>query len=219
MEDESHQRESAPNIPPPRKPPAGGAVAGEAEPDPEPSRPSPAIRLPMLPAGTRIDPIPMESHRPQIVRAPPRWPGVLIAFSAFAVVVTIADIVLLVAPSPFRASVIPHTGWLISGTYPFMLFFVFSIMFLRWRRGPLRLAITSLLLLQIASGVLAISQADRPNFGNPYLTVGRWRAMWTIVVPGIWILLLYTPAMNRFCGHSQKSIWSRESQPRARDSA
>jgi hypothetical protein len=62
-----------------------------------------------------------------------------------------------------------------------------------------RFTITLQLLLQIAFGLYQFSQRHGETFGNPYLTISPWRLVWSVLIPCIWIALLHSPPMNRFC--------------------
>lgn len=134
-------------------------------------------------------------------------PPALLAYVLFVIAVTLIDFVFLpFAPEAFRARLIPYTGWLVSGSYAFTMAFAAALMFQAQRRGVVRLSITLMLLLQIASGIYMWREFGRPDFGNPYLMVSPWRPVWTIVVPGVWILLLHTRRMNSFCRQTPQLI-------------
>ncbi len=128
-------------------------------------------------------------------------PPALLAYALFAIMVTLADFVVLpFAPASFRTSLVQYTGWGASGPYAFTIFFAFQLMLQRQRRGFVRFfGITVLLLIMITLGNFDLSEIDQPNYNNPYLTISPWRRVWTIFIPVIWIMLLHTPGMNRFC--------------------
>lgn len=128
-------------------------------------------------------------------------PAPLVAYAAFVVIVVLTDFVFLrFAPEPFRAGLVQYTGWVDSSCYAFTVFFAFALMFPLPHPGLSRfLGLTLQLLLQIAYGVYLFFQPIRPNYGNPYFTVSEWQPLWTIVLPAVWIALLHTPGMNRFC--------------------
>jgi hypothetical protein len=127
-------------------------------------------------------------------------PSILIAYTVFAVLVTFADFVLLpLSSESLRAHLVPYTGWVASMFYAFTIFFALTLIYQRKGRGAVRFGVTVQLLLQIAYGTYQIFLMTGKTFGNPYLTVSPWRPVWTILIPSIWILLLYSPNMNRFC--------------------
>lgn len=133
-------------------------------------------------------------------------PAALLAYVAFAVVVTFWDCALLLhLTQEWHASAVPFTGWNASTFYAFSIVFAVALIFQHRRRRQMTLSITILLVVQIAYGIFQLCQADRPNFGNPYLTVSPWRPVWTILIPTTWIVVLHTPSLNRFCRLAQES--------------
>ena len=137
----------------------------------------------------------------------PAAPRVFLAYIAFAVLVTFSDfIVLRLVPDSFRAQLVPYTGWLASMFYAFTIFFACALVYRRQKRRTVRLAgITLQLVLSIVFGMLQMLQIGRETFNNLYLTISPWRAVWTIVIPCLWIPALYSPAMNRFCQQQEKT--------------
>jgi hypothetical protein len=133
-------------------------------------------------------------------------PAVLLAYSAFAVIITVIDFVILpLASESLRASIVPFTGWGLSGCYCFTIFFALTLIFQSQGRNKIRFTgIVTIMLIQIGYGIFMLSKLKEANYGNPYLTVSPWQPVWTILVPAIWIALLYTPSMNRFCNQASK---------------
>jgi hypothetical protein len=133
-------------------------------------------------------------------------PSALLAYTVFAITVTFADFILLpFASESLHARLVPYTGWVASGSYTFTIFFAFALIFQQQRRSTIRLlGITLQLLIQIGYGAYQLSQMGRENFGNPYLTINRWQPIWTILIPVIWLTVLHSPRMNRFCRQSSE---------------
>ncbi len=139
-------------------------------------------------------------------------PFALQAYTVFAVTVTFADwVVFWLAPESFRSHLVPFTGWGASMFYSFTIFFAFALSYQQKRRRVTRLSITLQLMLSIAFGAFQIYQRHGQNFGNPYLTVSPWRWVWTMLIPGIWILILHSPRMSRFCHQEHQSHRLQES--------
>lgn len=127
-------------------------------------------------------------------------PSTLAAYTGFAVFVTFVDyILLLLAPEPFRSRLVPYIGWLASMFYSFTLYFAFALIYQRKGRRLVRFGITLPLLLSILFGACQYFQRTGETFGNPYLTISPWRPVWTILIPCIWIIMLHSPRINRFC--------------------
>ena len=84
--------------------------------------------------------------------------------------------------------------------YGFTIFFAFALIYQRRKRKIMRFGgITLQLLLSILFGAWQFFQRTGETFGNPYLTSSPWRPVWTILIPCIWIVVLHSPRMNRFC--------------------
>lgn len=132
-----------------------------------------------------------------LAAAPPQ----LLAYTIFAVAVTFTDyLIQFFAPGPVRAWFVPYTGWVASMFYSFTIFFAFTLIYQRQKRSVMRfVGITLLMLCQVTIGISQIFQMGGETFGNPYLTISPWRPVWTILIPIIWIAVLHSPRMNRFC--------------------
>ena len=37
------------------------------------------------------------------------------------------------------------------------------------------------------------------DYGNPYLTVSPWQPLWTLVLPAVWIAVLFSHRIKKFC--------------------
>jgi hypothetical protein len=123
-----------------------------------------------------------------------------VAYIVFAVAVTFADFIILPLTSDdFREMLVPYTGWGASMPYIFTIYFSFAFIFETKRRMANRFSITGLLILVVALNAWRFSQSSGDDFGNPYLTISPWRPIWTILIPSLWIAVLYSPRMNRFC--------------------
>ena len=136
-----------------------------------------------------------------LAAAPPQ----LLAYTIFAVAVTFTDYFILpFAPGSVRAWLVPHTGWVASMFYSFTIYFAFALIYQGQKRSAVRLGITLQMLLQLILGISQIFQMGGETFGNPYLTISPWHPVWTILIPIIWIAVLHSPRMNRFCSRKSK---------------
>ncbi len=100
-------------------------------------------------------------------------------------------------PSSIREAVIPFTGWWASMPYLFGLYFVFALIFtknLRFRQGAV-----AVLVLYIVFGVVSMFMKPAMPTDNPYLLVSSLRPLWVILTPLLWILVLYSPRIRRYC--------------------
>jgi hypothetical protein len=55
------------------------------------------------------------------------------------------------------------------------------------------------LVIQMLDGFWTVMAYDGIDYGNPYLRVSPWQPLWTMGLPALWILVLFSPPMNRFC--------------------
>jgi len=123
-------------------------------------------------------------------------------FFLFSVLVSLIDIYLsFIGPRELKESLLPFTGWQISGGYFLCAIFGF-ILILGYSTKPsfTRNIILFLLCNSIFWGTISfITSIGADSFNNPYLTVSAWRPIWTIAIPAIWIAILLNPRINRYC--------------------
>lgn len=160
------------------------------------------------------------------LKTPARYaaPPQLWAYSVFALAITIVDFVVVPAlAGDVRARFVPFTGWLASAPYMSSFFFGFLLIFspntsrlaqstIRRRVGR---GIVGMLLLEIGYGTFQVFKMGGETFGNPYLTISHWQPIWTILIPVIWIAVLYSPRMNRFCREIQEPAEPQRAAPLA----
>jgi hypothetical protein len=92
------------------------------------------------------------------------------------------------------------TGWGASTGYMFSIYFVLFLILIpvsHWRK--IRLAIVSMLFISMVFGFYGLVRIHGPDFGNPYLTVSPWQPLWTLVLPAVWIAVLFSPRIKNFC--------------------
>jgi hypothetical protein len=122
-------------------------------------------------------------------------------YALFSVTVTILDLTLtFLGPKSIKEAIVPITGWSASMGYMFGLYFTFFLILKpvpAWR--SIRFAVVVTLLISMAYGLYNLSKINRPNSANPYLTVSPWQPLWTLVLPAVWIAVLYSPRIKKFC--------------------
>ncbi len=122
------------------------------------------------------------------------------AFAIFSVIVSVLDLASnFLGPKDVREAIVPVTGWVGSMGYMFSIFFIFLLILTpvpNWR--SIRRAIITMLLISMVSGIIDLVRAPGTDFGNPYLTVSPWRPLWTLVLPAVWIAVLYSPRVRKF---------------------
>lgn len=123
------------------------------------------------------------------------------AFAVFCVLVTVVDFgTMLTGPKTLREAIVPVTGWVGSMGYMFSLYFIFFLILSRaahWR--SMRFAVVTMLLIPMVLGIKDVVGPASPNFNNPYLTISPWRPVWTLVIPALWIAILYSPRIKKYC--------------------
>lgn len=129
-------------------------------------------------------------------------PIVLKALLVFSVMTVAMDFYFyLFSPSEIREAIIPYTGWSISNTYGFaaiIMYFFLSGQMVKpyFARNGVALILTIGIIFAIVHFLVTFGRDD---FGNPYLMVSQWRPVWTILIPTIWLVMLYTPRVNKYC--------------------
>jgi hypothetical protein len=63
----------------------------------------------------------------------------------------------------------------------------------------LRIGIVAALVIQMIFGLTCFMTLRGMDYGTPFLTVSPWQPLWTMGLPALWILVLFSPRMNRFC--------------------
>ncbi len=114
----------------------------------------------------------------------------------------------VIGPLHIKEAVIPYTGWSVSTSYSFVAIALVFLM-LGYHSSPFysRKIIAFILCIGIIFGIADIESAfGVEDYGNPYLTVSPWRPVWTIIIPSIWVALLYTPGVNRYCEHLENKF-------------
>ena len=126
----------------------------------------------------------------------------LIALLIFSAASTIFSVYhYFYASDELRAIIVPHVGWI--GTYIYFMFFMFSILLVVSRQTKLRKNIVFGFLLLTCYGIFNyyVSQG-RDNYGNPYLTYGAYKPIWDIVIPLLWLVVLTSKPVKKYCSSS-----------------
>jgi hypothetical protein len=134
-------------------------------------------------------------------------PPALLAYTAFAIAVTAFELGVMIGGfKGIREFYVPFTGWGASTSYRYTIFFAFALIYAPPHpkgKAGIRNGIAMFMLLAILFGVSRVHRIGQENFDNPYLTVSYYQPIWTMFIPGVWIALLYSPAMNQFCRKQQ----------------
>jgi hypothetical protein len=123
----------------------------------------------------------------------------LYVFMAFGVFIPIADFIIhFIGPEEMHKALLPFTGWSISNGINFMTTF-FAIALCITRNIKIRNVLLILLGINITFGLIEFLIPWGDDFGNPYLIRSYWRPVWTMMIPAIWIIVLLSPRIKRYC--------------------
>ena len=129
-------------------------------------------------------------------------------FGFFALIVTLIDFgSTLLGFTKFRETIIPLTGWLPCMAYMFSFYPVISLILkLKIKNAIImRNVIIVNLFLGIAYGSKDIFINDLNYYNNPYLDVSKWRPFWTMIIPFVWILIMFSPRIKKYCFNFKKN--------------
>jgi hypothetical protein len=122
-------------------------------------------------------------------------------FTVFCILVTLFILVSFFSKD-LNVTTLPTTGGFIGlFVYSVSLFSISKILFRRNidDRPKLLLRIVALLLIIIVYGFFTLPSSNYNDFGNPYLKRSTLRPLWTIVLPTIWIMVLFSARIKKFC--------------------
>jgi len=77
-----------------------------------------------------------------------------------------------------------------------------------WRRrttrpyNAMRLSVIFSLLIQILYGFLQVLMNHGNRYSSAPTSISDWQLLWTAGLPALWILILFSPRMNHFCGRA-----------------
>ncbi len=115
--------------------------------------------------------------------------------AALLLFASIATVLQYSSPTSVKEAFIPYTGWAgLAMPYSFLLFFLAYALGTSDSptRHRMRLACLGLLALAAACGVAEWLFLGGPRAStNPYLRISSWRPVWTVLVPLVWLGILY----------------------------
>ena len=123
------------------------------------------------------------------------------AFAVFSVAITVLELTLtFLGPKSVKEAIVPIAGWSACTGYMFSIYFIFSLILIpvsQWRR--MRFGVVAMLFIPMVFGIYDLFRLHGPDFGNPYLTVSPWQPLWTLGLPALWIAVLFSPRVKKFC--------------------
>jgi hypothetical protein len=127
-------------------------------------------------------------------------PVELKAFALLAVVVTILQfIIFFFAKQDVRIFYSEKLGVSTGSSYGFTIFFVFALIFANRESRPnvLRFGIVAPLIITLSLKCLVLLSII--NDGGKFEKSGNVGLVWSIIIPAIWIIVIFSPAVSKFC--------------------
>lgn len=102
-------------------------------------------------------------------------------------------------PPKFTELIIPYTGTSLTKGYPVCLVFIFGL-FAGYKKGVVnfQIACIAMLVMHVGFGIQDLLIERSGTESNPYLYHHPLRPIWTIIIPGIWAIILMSPRIRRF---------------------
>ncbi len=117
------------------------------------------------------------------------FPYGILALTIFAILVTAIDYTITFnGPISLKEKIVPFTGWGASAPYGSVIFF--GVYYCIKRERKILYGIVAILALHICIGIVETLRPAREDFGNPWLMVSHWRPVWTIALPGLWLIVV-----------------------------
>jgi hypothetical protein len=144
----------------------------------------------------------LSSLKPLIKKSFFASPIELKIFISFSFLVLILDIILNTFGSKeLKESIIPITGWNMSTFYSTCAIIgFFFILGLARNAFRIRNILILMLIFIILFGIYSFTESNGAYYSpNPYLSVSQWRPIWTMAIPALWILVLFSPRIKKYC--------------------
>lgn len=108
----------------------------------------------------------------------------------------------------FYEKIIPVTGWSISSFYFNLFLFSFLVIIIKHPKIVwLKIIIILNLLIEIVLNAYRFYSLDElPITQNPYLQISPFRPIWQVLLPIIWILLVLSPRISKFCKNRKTEL-------------
>lgn len=123
----------------------------------------------------------------------------LYAFIIYGIIMNfIQFIVYFFGSKEIYEGLIPITGWGLNNSIDFVTIF-FALIICVQKNIRLRNIILVLLGINISFGFIDFIIPWGDDFGNSYLIRSNFRLIWTMVIPALWIIVLLSPRIKRYC--------------------
>jgi peroxiredoxin len=144
----------------------------------------------------------------------PRIPIGILAFIIFAILVTTIDYKLTFwGPISLNEKIVPITGWGMSTAY--MMTGILAVFYCITRAHRMLYGMAAILLMNIGIGIVDALKPVGEDFGNPWLMVSPWRPVWSILLPGLWMIVVLHTLRSRHLTTAVSDGQSPETGPRS----
>lgn len=123
-----------------------------------------------------------------------KTPLIIKYYLVFSLIATLFFFIIITFFDSIYEKLIPHVGWSPVTTYMFSLAISIPILFNKKQENESTIhrfiyGVIALHIIGIIFGLKSISINKGDHFNNPYLTIGEYRYIWTVVIPMIWIVV------------------------------
>jgi peroxiredoxin len=138
----------------------------------------------------------------------------IIALIIFAILVTTVDYKLAFwGPISLREQIVPITGWGMSSAYT--MTGILAVYYCISRLHRMLYSMAAILLMHIVLGIVDALMPVGEDFGNPWLMVSPWRPVWSILIPGLWLIVVLHTLISRHLTMAVSDGQSPEIGPRS----
>jgi peroxiredoxin len=138
----------------------------------------------------------------------------ILALIIFAILVTTIDYKLTFwGPISLKEQIVPITGWGMSSTYT--MTGIIAVFYCITRAHRMLYVMAAILLMHILVGIVEALMPVGEDFGNPWLMVSPWRPVWSILIPGLWMIVVLRTLISRHLTTAVSAGQSPEIGPRS----
>jgi MFS family permease len=168
-----------------------------------------AISIPVAILGIGLIAILVSVLRPWVkARGWRDTPVELVAFVGFSALVVVLDAVVQAIAPEFAEESIQYTGWAASMPYLFGVIMGTFLCVHRTTRGRIWLLVY-LAFSAVWGGLEFWSDFGERDFENPYLRLSPYRPIWTVAIPLVWLVVLLSPRVKRYCSVKKREFPAR----------
>jgi peroxiredoxin len=116
-------------------------------------------------------------------------------------------------PISLNEQIVPITGWGMSLAYT--MTGILAVFYCITRAHRMLYGMVAILLMHIVIGIVDALTPVGEDFGNPWLMVSPWRPVWSILIPGLWMIVILHTLISRYLTTAMSDGQSPETDPRS----